>query len=295
MEQNLIDEFLHTLQRKGKDEKTVYSYSLSINHFSRYLKAHGIHSFFTVTTDTIHLYYKRNRTYAPATAYWKAHVVYTFYLWLKDEGMILTNPVFKLRFRKKKNLIRNIPSHTIVRDIYRKHLKKSTTKYDKRDFILLDLAYSCGLRRCELVNLNVNDIIIDDRTLRIRGKGGKERCVPIGNATMKTLLEYLYNTRPEFIDGHTVQALFVSTHKRRMSLYSVNDSFYRLRKKYGIPATITPQSLRCLCATDLLRNGAPLQDVSEMLGHACLDTTRIYTKLIPQDLKQHHNKYHPRG
>jgi site-specific recombinase XerD len=295
MEQYLVDKFLHTLQRKGKDEKTVYSYKLSIDHFIRYLKAHGIQSFFTVTTDTIHLYYKRNSIYAPSTAYWKAHVVYTFYQWLKEEGTILTNPVFKPHFRKRRSLVRNIPSHETIRNIFRKLFKESITKFDKRDFILLDLAYSSGLRRCELVRLNVSDILIEERTVRVKGKRGKERYVPIGNATMKTLLEYLYKTRPEFIDGHTVQALFVTSHKRRMNLCSVNESFYRLRKKHHIPESVTPQSLRCLCATDLLRNGAPLQDVSEILGHACLDTTRIYTKLIPQDLKRHHNKYHPRG
>jgi len=295
MEQNLIDDFLHFLQRKGKDEKTVYSYKLSIDHFIRYLKGHGIQSFFLVTTDTIHSYYKRNSTYTLSTAYWKAHVVYTFYQWLKEEGTILTNPAFKPRFRKRRTLIRNIPSHSTVRDIFRKLFKESRTRYDKRDCILLDLAYSCGLRRCELVNLNINDIIIGDKTLKVRGKRGKERYVPIGNETMKTLLEYLYKTRPLFIDGKTISALFVTTHKRRMSLYSVNESFYRLRKKYGIPETITPQSLRCLCATDLLRNGAPIQDVSEMLGHVSLDTTRIYTRVIPADLKNHHRHFHPRG
>jgi integrase/recombinase XerD len=176
-------------------------------------------------------------------------------------------------------------------------LGRSHYKHARRSIALVDLAYDCGLRRCELVRLNVQDVNAEEGTIRVRGKYGKDRLVPVGKKTMRTLLHYIYRERPAFLQGNTTDALFVSWAQggRRISNATVTRTFLRLRRKGKIAGTITSHALRHAFATHLLRNGAPMQEVSEMLGHACLETTQIYTHLAPLDLKEHHRRFHPRG
>lgn len=109
---------------------------------------------------------------------------------------------------------------------------------------------------------------------------------------------YVYHIRPKFLKGSgTTKALFVSWKGggQRMNIRSINKAFGRLRKKYGLGRSFAPHSLRHAFAGDLIRSGAPVEDVSEMLGHKRLETTRIYTRLVPMNLKRCHEKYHPRG
>jgi site-specific recombinase XerD len=176
-------------------------------------------------------------------------------------------------------------------------LRQSAGIVDQRDFAMIDLAYSCGLRRCELHNIDIADIDEEQGTLRVRGKGGRQRVVPIGPKTLADLLHYLYHVRPQLCKHGATRALFVSWNQggKRMHLYSINAAFRRLRKRGVLEKGVTPHRLRHGFATDLIKNGAPVQDVSRMLGHVRLETTQVYTRLYPLDLKAHHTHHHPRG
>lgn len=234
--------------------------------------------------------------YAPQTIYGKTRLLYDFYQWLVNEGVLLLNPVERPTQRRARRFVRPHPSLKAVRHLL-DILAASHYLHDRRSVALVDLAYSCGLRRSELVRLNVHDVNPTDGTVRVLGKGGKERFVPVGKKIMHALLDYIYNDRPIFLHGKHTDALFVSWAQggRRISTACINDIFKRLRRQGLIHSSMTTHALRHAFATHMLKNGAPVQDVSEMLGHASLRTTQIYTHLVPTDLKEHHKRFHPRG
>ena len=167
----------------------------------------------------------------------------------------------------------------------------------RRDYALVDLAFSCGLRRAELHRLDLQDIDPQQGLVRVRGKYDKERLVPVGKRTLEVLMDYIYNVRPTFLKDGRTEAVFVAwtAGGGRMAVATINSTMKRLRKRYGLSRNLTSHALRRSFATGLIKNGAPLQDVSLMLGHASINTTGIYTRLMPADLKKCHRKYHPRG
>jgi site-specific recombinase XerD len=299
METELISDYTGYLRSKGMAAVTREEYRANLAAFAPWLESRGVHSFFAAERDTIKRYYAElaMRDYAANTVYKKQHAVYAFYEWLKLSGRLLINPapvaVFKQRTRP---LPRNVPRwRTIQRPCSR--LRENWRPWVQRDYVMIDLAYSCGLRRCELVRLNIEDIREQESVLRVRGKGARERLVPIGKKTLADLLYYVYRVRPYFIKQSRTNAVFVSWFKggKRMVPRSVNKAFRDLHKRYGLPRAVTPHALRHAFATDMLRSGAPVQEVSKMLGHARLETTQIYTRMLPLDVKKHHAKYHPRG
>jgi integrase/recombinase XerD len=294
-----IAAFLLSVRARGICADTVRAYRTDLERFkqSQIMKQMG--SLLCVTFKDVQQYCRELREscgYVPQTMYHKTHVLYEFYQWLLDEGAILINPVPRPTLRKVNRFVRLHPSQNAVRSLL-DILTDSPDKHDRRSSALVDLAYCCGLRRCELVRLNVQDVNPVDGTVRVCGKYGKERLVPVGKKTMQSLLYYLYHVRPTFLHGGVTDALFVSWMQggRRISKECITRIFLRLRRQGRISHTMTAHSLRHAFATHLLRNGAPVQDVSEMLGHACLETTQIYTHLVPMDLKEHHRRFHPRG
>ena len=299
VEQNFIEEFIDDLRCKGRDSTTCDEYRTNLNEYMEYLSAGKVFSFFGVTEEVIRNYYRSiaEYGYASSTVWKKQHAVYAFYEWLREEYRILLNPCMRPMSMVKVVLPHEVPTWEKIREAYVR-LHNSPRWWEQRDLMMIDLAYSCGLRRCELHRLNIEDINQDDGIIKLYGKGRKERVVPIGEKGLKNLLHYLYHVRPRFLRGGGVtNAVFVSWMKggKRMNIRSINSAFRRLHKAYGFDRSITPHNLRHAFATDLIRNGAPVQDVSKMLGHEKLETTQIFTRLFPSDLKKHHKKYHPRG
>jgi integrase/recombinase XerD len=292
-----IAAFLASVTARGICADTVRAYRTDLERFATSGKQSG--PLLCVTPQDVQHYCREMREcsgYTAATVYQKTHVLHEFYQWLVAEGVILLNPVPRPTTRKVNRSIRRHPSQNAVRRLMQT-LAESHYKVDQRSSALVDLAYCCGLRRCELLRLNVQDVNPAERTVRVRGKFGKERLVPVGKKTMRALLHYLYQVRPTFLRHGTTNALFVSWTDggRRISKECITRIFLRLRRKGRISQTLTSHALRHAFATHLLRNGAPVQDVSEMLGHASLQTTQLYTHLVPTDLKEHHRCFHPRG
>jgi len=292
-----ITAFLACVAARGICADTVRTYRTDLERFAMAVKQSG--SLLCVTPQDVQNYRREMRErsgYTAATLYQKAHVLHEFYQWLVGEGVILLNPVSRPTLRKVNRSIRRHPSPGAVWRLMQT-LAESHHRHDQRSSALIDLAYCCGLRRCELLRLNVQDVNPTERTIRVRGKFGKERLVPVGKKTMRALLHYLYQVRPTLLRHGTTNALFVSWTDggRRISKECITRIFLRLRRKGKISQSLTSHALRHAFATHLLKNGAPVQDVSEMLGHASLQTTQLYTHLVPMDLKEHHRRFHPRG
>lgn len=166
----------------------------------------------------------------------------------------------------------------------------STTPLDTRDRALFELAYSSGLRAEELVNLDTDGLDFDSEQVRVEGKGGKTRLVPMGEHALKALERYLARARPALASDHSGRALFLSKSGRRLSTSDV-----RRRLKAWSAHAAHPHALRHSFATHLLDGGADLRAIQEMLGHATISTTQVYTRVESARLRTAYARAHPRA
>jgi integrase/recombinase XerD len=170
----------------------------------------------------------------------------------------------------------------------------NTTPLGMRDRALFELIYSCGLRVSEAVDLKIEQLFLKEGIIKVLGKGGKERLVPIGEHATYWLIEYLGKARPK-IGGHKTRQdyVFLNRWGRKLSRKGMWKRFKEIAGSAGIQGKI--HTLRHSFATHMLKGGADLRSVQELLGHADIGTTQIYTHLEQDDLRKYHKRYHPRG
>jgi integrase/recombinase XerD len=164
-----------------------------------------------------------------------------------------------------------------------------------RDRALLELFYSSGLRVSELAGLTLQQIDLEQGFLRVFGKGSKERAVPVGGRACDALATYLTSGRPHLVRPHTGSEFFLNHRGRALSRVALWMIVKAHAKRAGITTNVKPHALRHSFATHLLTGGADLRAIQEMLGHASISTTQIYTAVEPQRLLDHHAKFHPRN
>jgi integrase/recombinase XerD len=164
----------------------------------------------------------------------------------------------------------------------------------QRDKALFELIYSCGLRVSEAVELTVDRVSLAQKVVRVMGKGSRERLVPLGERARSELSVYLAKIRPGLMKGKAVNWLFLGRGGRKLSRKTVWKTFARLAARAGL-STSKVHALRHSFATHLLQGGADLRSVQEMLGHADIGTTQIYTHVSQDVLKRTHENFHPRG
>ncbi len=170
----------------------------------------------------------------------------------------------------------------------------SDTPIGVRDRTLFELIYSCGLRISEAVELDCSQVFTNERIIRVRGKGNKDRLVPLGDVSVQWIRKYLHEVRPRLQEGHRkTDRFFLSQRGAGISRKGIWKRFKLIQQKTGITGKV--HTLRHSFATHLLQGGADLRAVQELLGHADISTTQIYTHLDTEDLKQYHGRYHPRG
>ncbi len=171
-----------------------------------------------------------------------------------------------------------------------------STKIGLRDKAILELMYACGLRVSETINIKKRDLIFDTGIIRVFGKGSKERIVPIGHSAMHWINEYTIKSRSLFVKSHTTDdVLFLNVKGgklSRMGIWKIMDKYVKLS---GIKLNIHPHTFRHSFATHLLEGGADLRAVQEMLGHADISTTQIYTHIDRDFIKEVHRSFHPRA
>ncbi|RPI61524.1 MAG: site-specific tyrosine recombinase XerD, partial [Ignavibacteriales bacterium] len=169
-------------------------------------------------------------------------------------------------------------------------------KLGLRDKAMLELFYACGTRVSELINIKVNDLFFEDEIIRVFGKGSKERLIPVGSSAVKWVGEYLKKSRPLLMKkSKSENNLFLNSRGSKLSRMGVWKIIDRYVKQAGIEKDVHPHTFRHSFATHLLEGGADLRAVQEMLGHADISTTQIYTHIDRDYIKQVHKQYHPRG
>lgn len=164
-----------------------------------------------------------------------------------------------------------------------------------RNRALCELLYSCGVRVSELVNARLENVDLEKGYLRVIGKGNKERMVPMGQIAIQALHDYLQKSRPQLVKIHTSGEIFLGQHGRKLTITRIWEIVQAHAKSAGITKNVYPHALRHSFATHLLQNGADLRAIQEMLGHADIGTTQIYTHVNDAALKSAHWHFHPRS
>ena len=219
--------------------------------------------------------------------------VKSFYSFLFENNIIKYNPAQLIENPKKRRKLPTIITESEVMKL----LDSPDLKTNKglRDKCILELLYSSGLRISELLNIKINQISKEKNFLKIKGKGEKERLVPIGSSAMNLLIVYLDTYRSSIKNTNNIDILFINENGSIIS----RQACWEMIQKYAlislINKKISPHNLRHAFATHLLNNGADLRTVQMLLGHASLSTTQIYTHIAKERLVKFHQKYHPRG
>ncbi len=236
----------------------------------------------------------RDRKLAPSSVARKLVAIKVFFRFLVGQGLVRSDPSAVM---ESPRLMKGLPAVLDVEEVGR--LLASAPGKDGmrglRDRALLELLYASGLRASEATGLKVSDLNLESGFLRCAGKGGKERVVPVGKHARQWIERYLKRARARFKPKPEARELFLNRTGRRLSRQSVWMLVRRYANLAGIRKRITPHTLRHSFATHLLEAGADLRVVQELLGHASISTTQIYTHVDRARLKAIHAKFHPRG
>ncbi len=232
--------------------------------------------------------------YSKSTTARKLATLRSFYKFCRRRGYIEDNPLATIRTPKQE---KRLPKFLEIEQIEKLLSTPDTnTLLGARDRAMLEVLYSTGMRVSELVDMNIMDVDFEGSTIRIRGKGKKQRTAPVGPTALVAIQRYLEKRRQDPRSGEFDQnALFANKHGQRLSTRSVRRKLDKYLAEAGLDPTISPHTLRHSFATHMLNNGADLRSVQELLGHQSLSTTQIYTHLTSQRLKQAYDDAHPRA
>ncbi len=232
---------------------------------------------------------------APASVARNVVAIRTFFKYLQLEGIVRDNPAELIATQKMWQRMPGVLSPREV-DAFLSAPRKSDSYY-QRDVAMLEVLYATGCRASEVCNLRVRDLSLGERQLKCEGKGGKQRMVPIGTRAIEAIDRYTDQLRGKLAakSPHPPEQLFLSRGGRALDRIQLWRLVKLYAKRAGIDGSISPHSLRHSFATHLLAGGADLRLVQEMLGHASIQTTQIYTHVEHSRLKKVHQQFHPRA
>ena len=250
---------------------------------------------FTRQNMLSHLLFLKERGYVPTTIARKVAASRSFFGFLVAEGIIKSDPTENMSSPTVgKSLPKPIPINQ-VRLLLEQPAKLSTSEA-KRDRAMLELLYASGMRISELVALNMGDVNMEgDYFVRCFGKGRKERIVPLYEQVVKTIKEYIDEERPKLLRSKKDNALFLNARGDRLTRQGFWQKLKEYAKTAGLDKKISPHTLRHSFATHMLNGGADLRSVQELLGHANISTTQVYTHLTTEQVRKSYDKSHPRA
>ncbi len=295
-----IEDFINYLNiERGVSLNTCLAYKGDLTQYRAFLEENGVQSWDSKKIDlTGYLNFLRNTQLKPISISRKVAAIKTFYRFMENEGRIEFNPTLYLESPSIKSWATSkLPKFLTYKEVESLLNQPEVTKpIGLRDKAILEFMYATGSRVSEVTSLNVSQINLEIGFANIIGKGSKERIVPLGKTALNYISEYLEKGRPVLVkNGHDGERLFLNWRGGHIT----RQALWKMIKKYalagGIKKDISPHSLRHSFATHLLANDADLRSVQEMLGHANITTTQIYTHINHARLKTLHAKYHPRG
>ncbi|MCL2680227.1 MAG: tyrosine recombinase [Coriobacteriia bacterium] len=294
------DHFIQSLVKvRNKSEKTARSYRSDLDIYYEWARRSNI--------DPLQVQYRQLRRflaeqsaaqYARSTIARRLACLRSFFAFLQQEGVISSNPALLLQAPKLEKSLPNTLNEAEIDQILDAH--DCSTAQGLRDSALLELLYASGGRVSEIAGLTLPDIKLDQGIALLRGKGGKDRYVPLHQLAIDKLRNYLATARPQLhilarsSTAATTDAVFLSTRGNALSDDAIRRIVSQSALRAGINRPVTPHSFRHSFATDLLNNGADLRSIQELLGHSNLSTTQIYTHLSSKRLRAVHQQAHPR-
>ncbi len=301
MEDIKIEQFKEKLELLGYSRRCQQDYPEEIARFFHYLREEeGLQSLKEVTPQHITAYhtwlrytpYKENTLRTAIAVSVRLNIVKTFYRLMYQEKLLDHNyaPFISLP-KVKSKLPKHVPSIKDMESLLETANGKSLLGI--RDRCILELLYATGLRNRELRNVTLDDYDMTEHTLFVHGKGDKDRIVPVGDWVKDILFDYLSTVRPK-LDVKQLPYLFLSKRGRKLHRVNLNDMIRKYVKKAGVTYQVTAHSFRHAVATHLLKSGADIRYVQELLGHTKLSTTQVYTRIEISFLQKAHRKYHPR-
>ena len=297
--EHLLLDFLAYLElERGLSRNTLGAYRTDLLQFSDYLRAHDLDAL-TMTPAEMSVYAadlaagNGDHPLAAATVHRKTAALRSFYKHLRREGPVTDDPtggpVPPRRSKKLPNVLNQAEVARLLDS------PKGASPQATRDRAILEVMYACGLRASEVVGLEMSDIDTHHGMLRARGKGNKERLVPLGRQAIYAIESYQRSGRPALLKERSDKALFLNFRGHALTRQGLYKIVQGHAKASGLEDRMSPHTLRHSFATHLLAGGCDLRAVQEMLGHADVATTQMYTHLSGQQLKDVYYKTHPRA
>jgi integrase/recombinase XerD len=297
-----IDRFLAYLKaEKGLSDNTYFAYQNDLSQMTTFFEEETgqkgtMPAWANIDRQSIirYLLTLQEKRYAATTRARKLAAARSFFKFLVSEGILAEDPARNL---ESLSVGRSLPKPISISQVRAllEQPAKSKTLEAKRDTAMLHLLYASGMRVSELMSLNVDDVNTVDGDVRCFGKGHKERIIPIHQQAATAIEQYVADSRPRLLHNREEKALFLNRRGERLT----RQGFWQILKQYaraaGITTPVTPHTLRHSFATHMLNGGADLRAVQELLGHANISTTQIYTHLTNEHVKRTYEKSHPRA
>lgn len=287
---NKIDEFIEYLRFEKKySENTIDSYNRDLKKFYNYINK----DFTKVTKNDVSKFIQNiSKQESPKSVSRIISTLKSFYKFLQINKYTKTNPLTLISNPKQ---AKNLPKVLSEEEVFTLLDINTVTDFDFRNKAMLELMYSSGLRVSELINLNVNDIDFKNCLVRIFGKGSKERIIPLNDYATEALKIYILDHRYNLFKHSENNYLFLNNHGEKMT----RQGFFKILKKIAIEKNIktnfSPHTLRHSFATHLLKHGADLRSIQELLGHSDISSTQIYTYVSNERLQENYKDFHPHG
>ncbi len=297
-----IKSFLNYLTvEKGFSENTRAAYQNDLTQLADFVEAEAARggimpswADFSRQGMLSYLLNLKERGYAPTTAARKVAAAKSFFNFLLAEGIIKNNPTENISSPRVGKPLPDAISISQVRQLLDQP-SKMTTPEARRDGAMLELLYASGMRVSELVSLNLGDVDTEGGYVRCFGKGNKERLIPIHPQAVQAVKKYITETRPQLLRSDAELALFLNRSGDRLTRQGLWQKLKDYAKSAGLGKAVTPHTLRHSFATHMLSGGADLRSVQELLGHANISTTQIYTHLTSEHLRRTYDRAHPRA
>ncbi|MGP4072394.1 site-specific tyrosine recombinase XerD [Piscibacillus sp. B03] len=294
--EDALRDYIHFLQiEKGLADNSIASYRRDLNQYLKFLKEveevaevnqierHHIREFLKHLDDAG----KSSSSIARMIS-----TIRSFHRFIIQEYGVKHDASLHIQTPKKERKLPKVLSNSDVETLLDLN---GSEPLDLRNKAMLETLYATGLRISELLSLKVNDLHLMMGFVRIIGKGGKERIVPLGKHAQQAIEEYVEHARPSFLKHNQTDALFLNHRGKQMTRQGFWKVLKKIAREKGIRAELTPHTLRHSFASHLLENGADLRAVQEMLGHADISTTQIYTHISKTRMKDIYQNYHPRA
>jgi integrase/recombinase XerD len=305
--ETLVEDFLQYLRNeRGQAENTQKTYAALLGKFIAWAEKHQLNNWRQVHLPHLisFLQHERERGLAneekdsarrlsSESVYLEIAALRAFYRFAENEKLLPANVAENLSLPRRWQRLPKSLSSQEIEQLLKPLLPETPSSLC--DHAILELAYACGLRLAELRNIRLEQLQLEAGFINVIGKGNKERVVPLGRKAVAALQRYLEVGRPKLVNKRSPAAVFLT---QRGTLFSAVTLWLRIKRRVahaGISRNVTPHMLRHSFATDLLEHGADLRVIQELLGHASISTTEVYTHVASSRLREVHRKFHPRA